>query len=189
MKLVPNPISIGSPSSITSDMNLATAFKVYILPVTAAVVLSHIANTAIDRVIVKEDEEKRIENFYADMMKKVEASNLPRREEPPDMRDVRDMSSLIEDSLSSLQKAQKSLEAATGKTKCGVCKESLSKATEVLKSDLLEVKENTRGIMSASKKYSALRRLKSMGKVDKSKKWTDLTMEEKDMVRSIVEER
>lgn len=188
MKLVPNPISVGSPSSITSDMNLATAFKVYILPVTAAVVLSHIANTAIDKVITKEDESKRIENFYTEMMKKVEASNLPRREEPPDMRDMRDMSSLIEDSLTSLQKAQKSLEVATGKTKCGVCKESLSKATEVLKSDLLEVKENTRGIMSASKKYSALQRLKSMGKIDKDKKWSELTIEEKNIVREIVED-
>ena len=187
MKLTPNPISIGSPSSVTADMDLGTAFKVYILPVTAAVVLSHIANTAVDKIIVKPDEEKRIEDLYNEMMKKVEASKLPRREEAPEMRDMRDMSSLIEDSIHSLQEAQKSLETATEKTKCGVCKNSLSKATEVVKTDLLEVKENTRGIMSASKKYSALQRLKSMGKIDKDKKWSELSDEEKENVRELVE--
>lgn len=188
MKLTPNPISVGSPSSVTADMDLGTAFKVYVLPVTAAVVLSHIANTAIDKVIVKPDEDKRIEDLYTSMMKKVEASNLPRREEAPEMKDMRDMSSLIEDSITSLQKAQKSLEVATEKTKCGVCKDSLSKATEVVKTDLMEVTENTRGIMSASRKYSALQRLKSMGKIDHGKKWSDLSDEEKDEVRKLVED-
>ncbi|MFA5235198.1 MAG: hypothetical protein WC390_12435, partial [Sulfurimonas sp.] len=148
----------------------------------------HIANTAVDKIIAKPDEEKRIEDLYNEMMKKVEASNLPRHEEAPEMKDMRDMSSLIEDSLTSLQKAQKSLEIATEKTKCGVCKNSLSKATEVVKTDLLEVKENVRGITSASRKYSALQRLKSMGKIDKTKKWMELSEEEKEQVRTIVEE-
>lgn len=188
MRLTPNPLSVGSPSIITEDMDLGTAFKVYILPVTTAVVLSHIANTAVDKIIAKPDEEKRIEDLYNEMMKKVESSKLPRTEEAPEMRDMRDMSSLIEDSLSSLQQAQKSLEIATEKTKCGVCKDSLSKAAEVVKNDLSGIKDKTHGIMSASKKYSALQRLKSMGKIDKTKKWLELSEAEKEQVRSIVED-
>jgi hypothetical protein len=181
------PISINAPST-SSDMDLGTAFKTYVIPVASAIVLSHALNIAIDKMFVKPDEDKQINELYDSMLKRAEASKLPRSEESPDVKDAKDMSSLIEDSIYSLQKAQHSLEAATGKTKCGVCQNTLSKLGSTLKNDVSEITEGTKGIMSASKKYSALKTLKKSGRIDQKKKWLDLDESEKELVRKLVED-
>lgn len=181
------PLTINPPSNISADMDLWTALRVYVIPTASVIVITQLANAAIDKAFEK-DEKQDVNQLYDSMMKQIESSKLPRTEEAPEMKNMRDMSSLIEDSIYSLEKARRDLEMASGKTKCGVCVGSLSKLTDTIKNDVSEVQNNTRGILSASKKYSALQHLKTLGTVDKNKGWNDLNEYEKDLVREFVEE-
>lgn len=187
VSLVSTPISIQSPS-LSSNIDLGTAFKTYVIPVAAAIVISHVVNTTVDNMFKKGEDEKKINELYDGMIKRVEGSQLPRTEDSPEMKDTRDMTHLIEESIVSLKRAQQSIEAASVKTKCGVCQNTLSKIGSTLENDVSQVVDSTKGIMSASKKYSAMKTLKKNGRLPPDKKWSDLTDDEKALVKSIVED-
>jgi hypothetical protein len=138
-------------------------------------------NTFLNMIFGQSKDEKIKEmNEHTDhLIKIVEQNKLPPQREPmlspreSVERDIRESNEHITTAMAELEKARQ-------KSKCGVCKDTLSQTIDF-------VGEKTGEILDVSEKVLALQKLKESGEIPRELTWYDLTKKQKKLVEDAIE--
>jgi len=168
----------------------------YILPILVTTVTSHFLLKTVDDIFFNQDKDDR-GKMFKDISHLIDTSDLPHESdlitelsksrenisEYDKKESYDDLDELIAKSIKSMDEAARAMSVANTKTKCKVCKETLSTLSKEISKGKEKIQENTHYIITAAKKADAMQRLKKQGRLPLDLKWDDLSEDQKELVR------
>ena len=177
----------------------ASSLPGMIIPTLMAVGLGYVTSHIVDSYLappVDMDLERR--KMYEEMRGMVKTGDAPtgnayRKPDPevktrvinPAERDMNDMTTLVKSSITKLKEAREDLAKAEGKSRCSLCKTTLSELGETLQRDEETVKKETDFILKTSDKWRTMQDLKATGKLRADASWDTMTPSERKLVGGI----
>jgi hypothetical protein len=181
---------------LSEDASGEEIMSKYILPILVTTVTSHFLLKTVDNIFFEQEKGDR-DRMFKDISHLIETSELPRESDmitamtksrdkisESDKKDsYDDLDELISKSIKSMEEAARAMSVANTKTKCKVCKETLSTLSKEISKGKEKIQENTHYIITAAKKADAMQRLKKQGRLPLDSKWDELSEDQRELVR------